>query len=329
MAVGQDVGAAIGVVVETGKWIVSFQQPAGGEQPPPGGGPYGPPPGSYGAQPYGQPQGQPYGGPYGPPPGALQPGAHPHGVPQPPGQPMYGPPGYGIPQPPGRRGPKVGVIVAAVVGVVAVGTVAVLGATGAFSSDDKDPVAKPTSSVSASDRPTTSPTSRVPGPPELPTRPPATSSTTKRTVDTPARAGGLDRMGDDAYPLQTSIRRQAVPGSKVAAYGAAGDATPTALVMVMANPSPFSSPTTVMDQLIEGMQEGAQEKSSDLGGVREMDPGAMGGVLRCTEIRSGGKALPTCVWVDQDTVGVVYGISENSLDSAAALALRLRPDLEK
>ncbi|MFI6585904.1 hypothetical protein [Embleya sp. NPDC050493] len=303
---------------------MSFQQPAGGEQPPPpGGGPYGPPPGSYGAQ----PPGQSYGGPYGPPPGAHQPGAHPYAAPPPPGQPMYGPPGYGIPQPPPRRGPKVGLIVGAVVAVLAVGTVAVLGATGAFSSDDKDSVAEPTSSASASV--TGRPTSAPPAPPEPPVRPTGTPSTAKRTVDTPARAGGLDRMGDDAYPLQTTIRRQAVAGSKVAAYGPAGAATPTALVMVMANPSPLLSPTTVMDQIIEGMQDGAQEKSADVGNVREMSPGALGGVLRCTSIQSGGKALPTCVWADSDTVGVVYAINETSLDAASTLTLRVRPDLEK
>ncbi|MYS86328.1 hypothetical protein [Embleya scabrispora] len=302
---------------------MSFQQPAGGEQPPPpGGGPYGPPPGSYGAQPHGQS----YGGPY-PPPGAHQPGAHPYGAPPPFGQPMYGPPGYGIPQPPQRRGPKVGVIVAAVVGVLAVGTVAVLGATGAFSSDDKSSVAEPTSSASASV--TGRPTSAPPAPPEPPTRPTSTPSTAKRGVDTPARAGGLDRMGDDAYPLQTTIRRQAVAGSKVAAYGPAGAGTPTALVMVMANPSPQLSPALVMDQIIAGMQDGAQEKSADVGNVRQMDPGTLGGVLRCTSIRSGGKALPTCVWADPDTVGVVYAINETSLDAASALTLRVRPDLEK
>ncbi|MFI1382358.1 hypothetical protein [Embleya sp. NPDC020886] len=307
---------------------MSFQHPAGGEQPPPGGGPYGPPPG-YGAPP---PPGQSYGGPYGPPPGAHQPGAHPYGYgAPPPGQPMYGPPpGYGPPLPPERRGPKVALIVTAVVGVLAVGTVAVLGATGAFSSDDKDSVAEPTSSVSAPvtggpTTPTTRPTSAPPAPP----RPTSTASTAKRRVDTPARAGGLDRMGDDVYPLQTSIRRQAVAGSKVAAYGPAGATTPTALVMVMANPSPLLSPTTVMDQIIEGMQDGAQEKSADMGNVREMTPGALGGVVRCTSIRSGGKALPTCVWADADTVGVVYAINETSLDAASALTLRVRPDLEK
>ncbi|MET7300531.1 hypothetical protein [Embleya sp. NPDC005575] len=141
--------------------------------------------------------------------------------------------------------------------------------------------------------------------------------------------GGLDRMGDDAYPLQTTIRRQAVAGSKVAAYGPAGAGTPTALVMVMDNPSPQLPPTLVMDQLIAGMQDGAQETSADVGNVRQVDPGALGGVLRCTSIRSSGRALPTCVWADSDTVGVVYAINETSLDAASALTLRVRPDLEK
>ncbi|MFI1579943.1 hypothetical protein [Embleya sp. NPDC020630] len=310
---------------------MSFQQSPGGEQPQqPPGGPYGPPPGPYGAPP---PPGQPYGGPYGPPGppyAAQQPGAHPYGAPPPPGQWGHGP-GYGGPPPPGQPRRKAAIIVGAVVGVLAVGTVAVLGATGAFSSDDdKDPVAKPTSSSRTSGPPTTRPTTPAPAPPEPPTtRPPSTTSAPKRTVDTPDRAGGLNRMDDDAYPAQKSLRDGARPGSKVAAYGAPGASSPSAVVMVMATPAPRQSPMTTMDQIIAGMREGADEKSGDLGTVREMGAGSMGGVLRCTTLKFGGKALPTCVWADADTVGVVYGMNDKTLDETAAQTLRLRPDLEK
>ncbi|MGC0415633.1 hypothetical protein [Embleya sp. AB8] len=308
---------------------MSFQHPAGGEQPPPNGaGPYGPPPGSYGApppQPYGQPQ--PPGGPYGPPPGAQQP----YGAPPPPGQWAYGPPGYGAPQPPPRRGPRVGTIVGAVVGVLAVGTVAVLGATGAFSSDDgKHAAAKPTTSLPVTNQPTPPPTSAAPAPPVLPTRPPTTSAAPKRTVDTPARVAGMDKLTDDDYPPQVTARKTSVPGSKVAAYAAPGDRTPSVVVMLMANMSPQLSQAKVMDGFLGGMREGADKQSSaEVGSVREVDAGPLGGLMRCTTITSNGRSLPTCLWVDSDVVGVVYGLNTTTLDGAAALTLKVRPELEK
>ncbi|WP_331766715.1 hypothetical protein [Embleya sp. NBC_00896] len=298
---------------------MSFQPPPGPDQPSPyGNNPVPPPPPSYGAQPYGQP-------PY---------GSRPYEAPGQ-GQWAYGSPqGYGGPPPPGRR-PRTGLIAAAVVGTLAVVGVVVLAATGVlFSDDDKDTTAGPTTSASASATasrgPTSPPESTAAAPPVPPSRPAPESSGPRRTIDTPDRVGGLERLSDDVYAPQVSIREKAARGAKVAAYGKPGEKSATVLVMVMANPTPWMEPTRVMDQFIGGMQDGAEGSSSaDMGAVREMDAGALGGVMRCTAISTAGKSLPTCVWIDRDSLGIVYGITQKDLDGTAALTLRVRPDLEK
>jgi len=211
---------------------------------------------------------------------------------------------------------------------VAVVTVLVLALTGVlFPDDDKDPEASPTGPATSASTP-----AAPLAPPALPSRPAATSPPAERTVDTPARAGGLDRLTDGEYPQITQIRQKAATGSKVAAYGrseGSGAPTPIAVVMLMTNPGD-QAPATVLEQMMIGMREKATETSApDLGLDRESDAGPLGGLMRCVSMTSADKVLPTCVWADRDTVGVVYALDETTLEGAATLTRRLRPDLER
>jgi len=204
---------------------------------------------------------------------------------------------------------------------VAVITVVVLAATGVlFPADDKDPEARPTGSATS--------TATRAAPPAPPSGTATASPSPERTVATPAQAGGLDRLTDAEYPQIAQIRQKAATGSKVAAYGESGARRPVAVVMLMNNPG--EAPATVLAQMMIGMREGAEATSGpDLGADRVLDAGPLGGLMRCVPMTSADRVLPTCVWADRDTVGVVYAIDETTLDSAATLTRKLRPDLER
>ncbi len=68
--------------------------------------------------------------------------------------------------------------------------------------------------------------------------------------------------------------------------------------------------------------------AAHLGGVKNYPSGTFGGELRCGTLNASGTSLPTCVWLDHSTLGIVYQIGGTPA-SAAGVAKDIREAGEK
>ncbi|MFG1806065.1 hypothetical protein [Streptomyces sp. NPDC049040] len=273
-------------------------------QPPPD--PYGQqqPPGPYGQQPpqqqpgYGQPQpgyGYPQqGGPAQPPYGQQQPQQPGYGYPQ---QPPYGQqPGYGYPQQPpqGGNGKRTGIIIGAVVALVAVGAgvfFVTKGDSGGLKNDGK----------------------------KYKLTTPATVATDFKRDDD-SEFSDTDGLDEDTIALLTR-NGMANPRKAQAGYLRGSDVRGTVMSFEGAYGT-VEDPQKVADEMMKSLRDDPDKDSEDsktefIGAARTMHPsGADDAVVECQTAKitntgsddaDAGKAytLSVCLWADYSTVGTV------------------------
>lgn len=273
--------------------------------------------GGYGQESYtteppmsGQPyQGQSYDQSYGVPP--QQPPAYgpAYGAPQPP-PPAYGP-AYGQPPvpsfvtPPQPSGGNRGGMLALVIGgivillvLVGVGTALVL-----RSGDDEPTVSPPVASGS--------PSASASG--EYPAR-----------IDLPQTVAGLTKIDDPqlnktANDTALQIKTATNADSAVAAYYAPNSDLTKAVGLVGAT-GRITDPEGELDDAFSG--------SLTVTGTSDVDPGPLGGLMRCGNTVNSGQALSVCGWADGGSL--MLGIFVNrSVTDSATLFRQIRGEILK
>ncbi|HEY6596258.1 MAG TPA: hypothetical protein VI011_19470 [Asanoa sp.] len=250
---------------------------------------------------YDQPQyGQVYGQPrptyeqppqYGQQPPAYEQQPPPYG--QQPGYPAFGGPPQ-APTPPAKKGMGkgvkilLGVLVAVLVLCVGGGTVAYFAL--------KDDVGNAVDAAKT----------RVVAPDTLNGRPKLT---------TPALQAAADRISaavDKSLPNSTS--------SATAFYG---NPAKKDLVMIQARSGLVRDPAKALDDFMRGVTEGAGGAE-----VKSVDPGPLGGVAKCADVKSGGTQIGWCTWVDNGSLGTV-GFFYKTVKEASAELVSIRNVVEK
>ncbi|MEH0936510.1 hypothetical protein [Micromonospora psammae] len=253
---------------------------------PQGDGPYGsyPPPQQ---QPAGYPPPQP--GAYPPP----QPGAYPPptGAPAPPGQPWGDPNASGQPYggpgvPPAPRKSSAGKIVLIVLAVL---LVLCLGGGAAVFFLVKDEVKE---AVDAQD-------TRVSAPETLAGRPKVTDP----------------NLQDVAEQLESELNRT-IPDATSTAGAFYGNPAKRDLVMVAAASGLNPDPTRTLNDFLAG----ARTSDVEIGAMKTVDAGPLGGVARCGDAKAAKVPLGVCVWSDKGSLGMIMIYFKNGADAQAEFA---------
>ncbi|GAA0902388.1 hypothetical protein [Virgisporangium aurantiacum] len=248
--------------------------------------------------------GQPYQGqqPYDPNYGAVP--QQPAGYPQPGYPPMQQPgyQGYAPPQQPpsfvtpaAPRTNRGGMLALVIGGIVILLILVGVGTAMVFTSgDDDEPTAGPTASASA--EPSASAEAA-----EYPAR-----------IDLPATVAGLTKVdnatlnktaNDTAQKIKTATNAD----SAVAAYYApSGDLTKA--VGLVGATGRITDP--------EGELDDAFSSELAASGVEDVDPGPLGGKMRCGTTASSGQALSVCGWADGGSLMLGIFVNRSSTDSA-------------
>lgn len=246
--------------------------------------------------------GQPYQAPYGqqPQPGYQQP----YGAPAPAGYPQqqgYLPqqpaPSFVQPSPPSNnRGGMLALVIGGIVVLlilVGVGTALVIRS----GDDPEDEVAggpSATSSAEASSSPSSSAAAEYPA-----------------RIDLPATVAGLQKVdnaslnktaNDTAQQIKTATNAD----SAVAAYYAPGGDLTRAVGLVGAT-GRITNP--------EGELDDAFSSELAVTGASDVDPGPLGGVMRCGTTASSGQALSVCGWADGGSLMLGIFINRSLVDS--------------
>jgi hypothetical protein len=138
----------------------------------------------------------------------------------------------------------------------------------------------------------------------------------------PTTLAGLTKLENAALTKQADetaakIKTETNGDTAIAGYYApAGDATKTVgLVGVTVK---IDSPATELDRAFSG--------TLAVNGAREVNPGPMGGLMKCGNTSSGGNAMSVCGWADGGSL--VIGIFLNrSVDDSAALLRQIRSEI--
>jgi hypothetical protein len=251
--------------------------------------------------------GQPYQGPpsYDPNYGAQQPqpGYQPAYPAQQPGYqqgyaPPQQPPPFG-PQPPpsNNRGGMLALVIGGIVILlilVGVGTAMVL------TSGDDDPTADPTNGPAASNSAEASAT------------PSAEAGEYPARIDLPQTVAGLTKIDNAALNKTANDTAQKIKvatdaDSAVAAYYApSGDLTKA--VGLVGATGRITDPDGELDDVFSG--------ELTVSGVQDVDPGPLGGEMRCGTTASNGQALTVCGWADGGSLMLGIFINRSSTDSA-------------
>lgn len=153
-----------------------------------------------------------------------------------------------------------------------------------------------------------------------------------------------DRAGD--YVLQRSIDPSMVRsmlGSQVGSLGPVQDALDSAKIGVYGD-SPTAPPTvifvgfaaadsrTIADLLGSNKPSAAVDHvlagTTGGGSATSLEPGPLGGVLKCENAERNGTLFTPCAWADQDTIAVVMRVGTVDLDDAADITRELRAAAE-
>jgi hypothetical protein len=242
-------------------------------------------------------------------PPAPQPGYQQPGYPQPGyGQPGYGQPGYPGQQPARGRGGLIAVIAGVAVLVLllcGVGGVVLLN-----SDTEPDVNTDPTRGVSSG--PTSSASStKAAGNAEYPAR-----------LTLPATVAGMPRLNNaqldqTANQTATKLKSSLNADSAIAGYYApTGD--PSRAVGLVGVTTKLSNPDAEL--------KAAFNSTLNVTDVQEVQPGPLGGVMRCGNTSSAGSALTVCGWADGGSL--VLGIFVNrSLTDSATVFRQIRSEI--
>ncbi|GIJ49675.1 hypothetical protein Val02_65610 [Virgisporangium aliadipatigenens] len=251
--------------------------------------------------------GQPYQGPYGPTQQQPVAPSYDQGYPQ---QPQAA---YQVAQPYATPAParsKNGLIALVASGGVLVLLIAAI-ASVALLRDDDEPVANgPGTAASAGASPEASPSKTGPAP-EYPA-----------TISLPATVAGMTKVDDadlqkTADETATKIKNSTDADSAIAAYYAP-DGDVQKIVGLVGATTRITDPESELD--------GAFSSALAVSGVRKVDAGPLGGVMKCGNTSSGGVALTVCGWADGGSLAL--GIFLNrSVTESGDLFVKIRAEI--
>jgi hypothetical protein len=146
---------------------------------------------------------------------------------------------------------------------------------------------------------------------------------THHTVTLPETAGTLKRIQPTA-PVQNAMNSMksalgpelSITNVQTGVYAESGSGQPAAILLVAeiaGNPNP--------DDFYRGVAQGASQSGTALS-LMPADTAGMPGDMRCSDVPVTGGTVGVCLWLDSDTVGMVFkvpGESQGSADVANTL----------
>ena len=159
-----------------------------------------------------------------------------------------------------------------------------------------------------------------------------------RTLSLPDRAGDYvllraidpstvrSMLGSQVGSL--GLVQDALDSAKIGVYGDAPTAPPTVIFVgfaaadsrTIADLLDQQSPGAAVDQVLAGTAGG--------GAATSLEPGPLGGALKCENAQRNGTLFTPCAWADQDTLAVVMRVGTVTLDDAADITRELRAAAE-
>ena len=122
--------------------------------------------------------------------------------------------------------------------------------------------------------------------------------------------------------------QDALASAQIGVYGDSPTAAPTVIFVgfagadstTIADLLSANGASTAVDQVLTGTTGGSPGTS--------VDPGPMGGALKCANAERNGTAFTPCAWADADTLAVVMRVGTVSLNDAADITRTLRAAAE-
>lgn len=158
----------------------------------------------------------------------------------------------------------------------------------------------------------------------------------EHSLSVPQKAGSYVRLGDaNAQRLGKRVLTSAQQSDSEGVYGSAkvgvfaksASAQPQVILLGI---NVRDSKGLVREMGLRSLSAEADTiiGAARLSGVKDYPTGTFGGQLRCASLSAGGTTLPTCVWLDHSTLGIVYQIGGTPA-SAARVAKDIREAGEK
>jgi hypothetical protein len=134
-------------------------------------------------------------------------------------------------------------------------------------------------------------------------------------LSTPALQAAADRI--------SAAVNESLPNSTSSATAFYGTPAKKDLVMIQARSGLVRDPAKALDDFMRGVTEGAGGAD-----VKSVDPGPLGGVAKCADVKSGGTQIGWCTWVDNGSLGTV-GFFYKTVKEASAELVAIRNVVEK
>ncbi|MEH1058200.1 hypothetical protein V6U89_23695 [Micromonospora sp. CPCC 206171] len=155
-----------------------------------------------------------------------------------------------------------------------------------------------------------------------------TVDATKTRVVAPATLAGRakstePKLLDGAKQLETELKNS-LPDATSTVGGFYGSAAKKDLVMIAAASGLNTNPTKTMDDTIKG----AGQSAVQLGEMKKVDAGPLGGEAKCGDAEAASVPLGVCVWSDKGSLGMII-VYFKSGDEAAAELPTMRGQIEQ
>ncbi|MEV0807898.1 hypothetical protein [Micromonospora sp. NPDC050200] len=155
-----------------------------------------------------------------------------------------------------------------------------------------------------------------------------TVDATKTRVVAPATLAGRAKSTDPALlngakQLETELNKS-LPDATSTAGAFYGTATKKNLVMIAAASGLNANPSKTLDDTIKG----AGQSDVQLGEMKTVDAGPLGGEAKCGDAEAADVPLGVCVWSDKGSLGMII-IYFKSGDEAAAELATIRGQIEQ
>ena len=135
----------------------------------------------------------------------------------------------------------------------------------------------------------------------------------KITVVEPETLGGRSKVTDPAMAGSVSALNSEldkVPGATGSVGALYGDPAKQDLVMVAAASSITGSAQSKYDDFTSGMGS----SGFDVSGLKDTDPGPLGGIAKCGDGKAAGVPMAVCVWSDNGSIGMIAMLFKKATD---------------
>ena len=139
------------------------------------------------------------------------------------------------------------------------------------------------------------------------------------TIQMPSEIGGLPQIhGPASDELTRVMNSTSVPKPHLVGFYGANAANPSAFVMVAKYPQ-------TADQVASNLSTSLRALDENIGNVifwKNVDPGPLGGQLRCATVVQGGASVSVCMFEDTEVIGLTFSYGTATSPGPDAVTLR-------